>query len=230
MPLLRHLRATYNPWFIIPFVLWILAGAGIFIAFSRDAIFSTVNQAHTPFLDVFMWLATFIGDGIGTAVILLSMMFFFKSCRNWWYVIAATVCTVAPALMIQVIKNIVQADRPLQAYLSTPELVRHLSFWDAPHHNSFPSGHSGAVFSMCAFLSMILPAHRMQLGLGLFFLALLVAYSRMYLAAHFYADIFVGSILGTLGAILCMALVCRVSNRSFRIVYARPNRNLTRLN
>lgn len=212
---------------MLPFVLWMLLGAGIFAAFSRDAIFSTVNQAHTPFLDMFMWLVTFVGDGIGTAVILLSMMIFFKSCRNWWYVLAATVCTVAPALMIHAIKNIVHADRPLQAYLSTPELVRHLSYWDDPHHNSFPSGHSGAIFSMCAFLSMILPTHRMKLGLALFFLALLVAYSRMYLAAHFYADIFVGSLLGTLGAVLFMALMRRLSKRSFRIVYARPNRNIT---
>jgi membrane-associated phospholipid phosphatase len=209
---------------MVPFLLWMLAGTGIFMVYSRDAIFSTINQAHTAFLDVFMWIVTFIGDGAGTAVILFSMLLFFRSCRSWWYVLAAVVCTVAPALLIQVIKNIVQAARPLEVYKQLPDMIHHLKFWDDPHYNSFPSGHSGSVFSMCAFLSMILPRGRMQIGLGLFFLALLVAYSRMYLAAHFFADIFVGSLLGTLGAILCMALLRLWSGRSFRIVLAAPNR------
>lgn len=224
MPLLRHLRASYNPWFMIPFILWMIAGILLFASFGRDELFRAVNQNHTPFLDTVMWCATFIGDGLGSAIILLSMMLFFRSCRNWWYVLAAVVCNIAPAILIQVIKNIVQAPRPFEYYKLDAAWIHYLDNWDKLHHNSFPSGHSGSVFSMCCFLSMILPKGQLRIGLGLFVLALLVAYSRMYLAAHFYADIFVGSLLGTIGSVLCMALMRHVGKRSFRIVHPQPNR------
>ncbi len=224
MPLLRHLRASYNPWFMIPFLLWMLLGAGIFVLYSRDVIFRFANLNGSPLLDCLMQVATGIGDGLGSAIILFSMMIFFKSCRNWWYVLAAAFCTIAPALLIQVIKNIVQAPRPLEYYKTDSSWIHIREQWPHLYHNSFPSGHSGSVFSMCAFLSMILPKGWMRLGLGLFVLALVVAYSRMYLAAHFYADIFVGSILGTVGCVFCMALMRRWSKRSFRIVRTSVNR------
>jgi membrane-associated phospholipid phosphatase len=47
----------------------------------------------------------------------------------------------------------------------------------------------------------------------------------MYLAAHFYLDIFVGSILGTLTTIFCFALMRRWSNRSFKIERRFPRAN-----
>ena len=43
---------------------------------------------------------------------------------------------------------------------------------------------------------------RAQMGAALFFIALLVGYSRIYLAQHFFEDVYIGSILGTVCAML----------------------------
>ena len=167
---------------------------------------------------------TEIGDGVGSTIILLSMMILFKDCRNWWYMLAAIVCCGVPALVIQGIKEIVHAPRPLEYYGNGMSKVYTDAAWihirqQWPHlfERSFPSGHAGSIFSTCCFLSMILPRGWGRAGLALFFVAILVAYSRMYLAAHFYADIFVGSMLGTLITIFCFAMMRRWSNRTFRI-------------
>lgn len=195
-----------------------LLGAILLMAGSRDIIFRTANLNHTTFLDYFMYCMTMIGDGIASAVILLSLPVMFKSCRNWWYVLAAIACNVAPALLVQLIKSLVDAPRPLEYYKLDPSWIHLKEHWPKLFHRSFPSGHSACIFSLCCFLSMILPKGAERYGLGLFIMALLVAYSRMYLAAHFYADIFVGSMLGTLGTIFCFALMRRWSNQSFVIV------------
>ena len=200
-----------------------LTGSLLLLIYDKDILFKTVNLHHTSILDYFMRGITEIGDGIGVSVILLSMMVFFKSCRNWWYILAALFCNLAPSLLIQCIKSFVQAPRPLEFYKLDPSWIHIHEHWPHLFHRSFPSGHSGSVFSLCCFLSMILPKGWSRFGLVLFFVAILVAYSRMYLAAHFYADIFVGSMLGTIGTIFCFALMRRWSNRSFTIVRGSAN-------
>lgn len=204
-------------------------GSILLMIFDKSQLFLAVNLRHTEWLDAFMRGATEVGDGMGTTIILLVMPVFFKSCRNWWFVLAAAFCNIAPALLIQTIKSVVQAPRPLEYYklelTKNPMLLHIRDHWPHLFHRSFPSGHSGSVFSMCCFLSMILPTGWGRAGLVLFFVALVVAYSRMYLAAHFYLDIFVGSILGTITTMFCFALMRRWSNRSFTIErrYARTN-------
>lgn len=217
----RRVRAFYNPWFIYPFLIWMLAGSTLWFIFNSRELFRAVNTHHTASLDYLMRAITEIGDGMGTTIILLLMVVCFKSCRNWWFVLAAIFCNVVPAALIQGIKSYVQAPRPLEYYkleiLRDPDWIHIAHQWPHLFHRSFPSGHSGSVFSMCCFISMILPSGWGRGGLALFFLALLVAYSRMYLAAHFFADIFVGSMLGTVTTMFCFALMRRWSNRSFRI-------------
>ncbi len=225
----RRVRAFYNPWFIYPFLIWMLVGSILLMVFDRKQLFFAVNLHHTALLDNVMRAITEVGDGTGTTIILLMMAVLFKSCRNWWFVLAAAFCNIAPAILIQAIKSMVQAPRPLEYYklelTENPTLIHIREHWPHLFHRSFPSGHSGSVFSMCCFISMILPKGWGRAGLLLFFVALLVAYSRMYLAAHFYLDIFVGSILGTITTIFCFALMRRWSNRSFVIERRQPPAN-----
>ncbi len=198
-----------------------LAGSMLWFIFNSRELFRAVNLYHNTFLDYFMRGITEVGDGAGTTVILALMVMFFKSCRNWWFILAAIVCNVVPALVIQGIKSYVQAPRPLEYYklemVRDPDWIHIAHQWPHLFHRSFPSGHSGSVFSMCCFISMVLPSGWGRAGLALFFVAILVAYSRMYLAAHFFADIFIGSMLGTMTTIFCFALMRRWGNRTFRI-------------
>jgi undecaprenyl-diphosphatase len=73
----------------------------------------------------------------------------------------------------------------------------------APHDGSFPSGHAAGSFCVAAFLSVALPATwprasgsaRALAAVALVFAAL-VAFSRVYLGAHFPADVLAGALLG----------------------------------
>jgi len=66
---------------------------------------------------------------------------------------------------------------------------------------SFPSGHTMSAFALYSFLAFCLPQKK-GLGVFLFVVALLVGISRIYLVQHFLRDVYLGSIIGVLLAIL----------------------------
>lgn len=66
---------------------------------------------------------------------------------------------------------------------------------------SFPSGHTMSAFAMFGLLALILPKKK-GVGVLLLIIACLVGFSRVYLVQHFFQDIYVGAILGTLLAMI----------------------------
>jgi membrane-associated phospholipid phosphatase len=72
-----------------------------------------------------------------------------------------------------------------------PGIDNHMNF-------SFPSGHATSAFAL--YFSMALIITNKRLKLFLFIIALLAAYSRVYLSQHFFEDIYAGSIIGVITA------------------------------
>jgi len=66
--------------------------------------------------------------------------------------------------------------------------------------HSFPSGHTGDVFSVCFALTLL--SARPKVGFFLFIPAILVGYSRVFLSQHFLEDILAGSFI----AIVCTSV------------------------
>ena len=70
-------------------------------------------------------------------------------------------------------------------------------------HNfhAFPSGHSASAFAMAGVLSFALKNKRYSM----FFVAgaIIVGYSRIYLAQHFLDDVLAGALIGMVSAIFC---------------------------
>ena len=85
----------------------------------------------------------------------------------------------------------------------------------------FLSSHAANSVALAVFLALVLPAGRFRpLKWGVAAWALLLSYSRMYLAAHYPADVLGGALVGALLAWLAAAL--------FR-VWGRPANRLQRL-
>lgn len=186
---------SYNPYFFIPFFIWVIAGGIALVVSDKQTLFAMVNTRHTDLLDIFMALVTQMGEGI-FSVLLLSILFVFPSLRNKWYLISAFMTNALPSIITQAIKSSVNAPRPLN-YFKGAEWIHTLPEWPRHMERSFPSGHTCAAFCLFCFLSFFLP-HRYKVFAVLFFLlALLVGVTRLYLAAHFFLDIYVGSIIGT---------------------------------
>ena len=92
--------------------------------------------------------------------------------------------------------------------------VRHELGWNGPRlsyeYNSFPSGHTAA---SSAFFAVLL-FERWRLGLLFLPIPLLIAASRMYVAAHYLSDVICAAVLGILCAwVFSSWLVQPIDNR-----------------
>ncbi|MCB9046878.1 MAG: phosphatase PAP2 family protein [Chitinophagales bacterium] len=207
---------SYNPYFLVPFGTWLVAGGILLAGQGDEAIFKFVNLHHNSFLDVFMYRATLLGEGAVITLVLLILLGMNKL-RNWWYFTAAILCNVLPSIITQVIKRSVDAPRPLKYFNEAP-WIHSLPEWPRLMEHSFPSGHTCGAFGFFTFLALLLPARYRVWGLLLFVCALLVAYSRIYLAVHFMADVYVGSIIGTGFTLLVVTLMNRYQSVFFKKV------------
>ncbi len=72
--------------------------------------------------------------------------------------------------------------------------------WAGPQlsskYNAFPSGHTAA--STAFFATLVFAGWR--IGSGLLFIPMLIAFSRMYVAAHYLSDVVAAALLGLLVA------------------------------
>lgn len=205
---------SYNPFYIIPFIVWIIIGGVILLVYPATEIFMWVNGHNTPFVDVLMLRTTMLGEGLVIALILL-LLLGMKSYRNIWYVVLALACSIIPSIITQVIKRQIGAPRPLKL-LAGSDWLHTLSDWPQLMENSFPSGHTCGAFSLFTLLAMLLKRPYRIWGLLLIILAMAVAYSRMYLAVHFFADVYVGSIIGCVFSLIIIAIMNHYSNLFFR--------------
>lgn len=205
---------SYNRYFIAPFAVWVIGGGLALLVFDKQVLFEAINGHHSSMLDVSMYYTTQLGEGAFSAILLL-LLLGMKRLRNWWYVITALLCNALSALLTQGVKNIVHAPRPLN-YFHDAGWVHILPNWPRLYNNSFPSGHTCAGFALMAFLAFLLPPRYKGWGICLFLVALLIGYSRIYLAAHFFVDVYAGSILGTVFTMLMLAMMRYFSHHFFK--------------
>lgn len=206
----KHLRVI-NPWFFIPFLIWVVGGGVALFVFDTRQLFGFFNGHHSTLSDTLMFYITFMGDGLFTALVLL-LLLGLDRLRNWWYFLTAVLTNVVPAVFIQLVKSGVSAPRPLK-FFNNAEWIHILPEWPRLMERSFPSGHSTSAFCLFGLLSMLLPAKYRPLGLIFFICACLVMYSRMYLAAHFFLDVYVGSIIATVFTTVIFAIMSTYKQR-----------------
>ena len=81
---------------------------------------------------------------------------------------------------------------------------------DAQHDFAFPSGHTIASFEACTVLMLA----NWKMGIPATILAILIAFSRLYLYVHYPTDVFASVILGTLFGIIGYFLTRNIRFRS----------------
>jgi membrane-associated phospholipid phosphatase len=110
---------------------------------------------------------------------------------------------VLSGLCAQLLKAIFRAPRPSLA-LSEAAYPYFLKGISRGGFTSFPSGHTTTIFALCTILA--LQTKNRNLQVALFMVALMVAYSRIYLGSHFPVDILAGALLGYGSALLIINL------------------------
>lgn len=172
---------------------------------SKGTLFLSINTHYAPVADIVMYYLTWLGQAEVIIPALLLVMVIPRF-RNWWYVVIALCCNVIPFVVQHFIKSWLNYPRPL-LLLGNSSGLHYLKDWPFLLHSSFPSGHSQGAFSFFCFLSLLLPPKYRVYGFVLFLSALLVCYSRIYLAAHFFEDVYAGSILGTVLTTLIFSIL-----------------------
>lgn len=129
------------------------------------------------------------------------------------YAVIVGLSNIIASIITQALKQTVFNDvvRPkkffegIQELYFVPGVENHLYF-------SFPSGHATCAFSL--YFALALLVKNKALELSLFFVALLVGYSRIYLSQHFFEDVYAGSLIGICTTFIVYYLIQK-SNRNW---------------
>lgn len=156
-------------------------------------IFLFFHQRHlrARWLDVFMFVATQLGNGV--LAIAGAIGFYFTNYRRLAIEMLLGILTLWMA--VELMKLITGRARPFYAFEETK-----IVGW-RERGRSFPSGHTAQTFFLMALL-----IYYFQLGpagsLALYTLALLVGFTRVYIGVHYPRDVLAGAILGVAWGIL----------------------------
>ncbi len=162
---------------------------------------------YCPFLDAVMPIITLFGDDgifwIAVAVLLALTKKYRKAGLSMGLAMAMglLVCNVT-------MKPLIMRPRPYDFQLDVfgkeiPLLV------DRMHDYSFPSGHTIASFEACTALML----HDKKLGIPATVLAVLIAFSRLYLYVHYPTDVIFSVFAGILFGVLATWIVRKSAER-----------------
>lgn len=153
-------------------------------------ILNWLQGLHNPILDKLMCLITHLGDAGIIWIIMTIVMILIPKTRKSGVILAFALVTDV-ILCNAVLKNLVARVRPYDVNTAIHVLVA------KPKDFSFPSGHTAASFASVAALYL---AGEKKLWKPALVLAILIAFSRMYLYVHYPTDILGGIIFGILSA------------------------------
>lgn len=211
---LNHNRIYFGGFLII------LVAAMLFLLLNgSEAAFISLNSYHPFYLNVFFINYTFMGDGIFASCLVAVVLFYFKRKKIGFALLYSFLIS---GLAVQLIKNLVNAPRP-KLYFEAGTYLNFIDEVTLSGNGGFPSGHTATAFAIATVLVLLMKGRKMQLPILL--AAVLVGYSRIYLAQHFLLDAVVGALLGTVSGLLSFYLVQnRITiKRSMENIYQVPS-------
>ncbi len=180
-----------------PLGYWLIYGPFILITAiailltTKPQLFLSLNSYYSPFFDTFFKLATYLGNGAIFVIVIIALLFYKFSDG-----LLGLICFLFSALIPQFIKKVLYPDslRPY-GYFKQEGIEIHLVEGVKQHTmHSFPSGHSASVFALTLLLAFVINDKKWSMVLC--FIAIITAYSRIYLSHHYPEDVLTGSIIG----------------------------------
>ena len=195
----KYIQSNY--FFLGPYLFIILLLVPYFILITRLSGHLAINSFHSALLDLFFKYITWFGDGITPFIV--AFIFLFVSFRK--ALILAASGTLG-GLIAQIFKRFVFSGvkRPYGFFKEWPGF----HFVEGIHmhsSHSFPSGHAATIFALCLVLAGFTKSKPIKLML--FLTAAIVAFSRAYLSQHFLIDIYAGSFIGIVSALIIVQYI-----------------------
>ena len=178
----------------------VMGGAWLFFGILEDvvsgdplvsidqAVFRLLQALRTPAGDAFLVAMTELGDRSMIIAVVTVMATSFLLIQRWRAALYLVLATLGSTVFVLGMKVILHRIRPLHIYDGLSEF-------------SFPSGHATSSTVVYAFLAIVLarhaaPALRRALIVGTLSLIIVIAFSRLYLGAHWLSDVGAGLSFG----------------------------------
>lgn len=186
--------------FIILFTLWLIGGLILLLVFDKVSLQKIFNTWHTPLGDSIFKYITYLGDGSFIAI--LGILMLFRSFRSSIFVLSTYLFS---GLIAQILKKAIFNDinRPNYVFNEIGQMLPKIEGVVLKNHYSFPSGHTTTAFALIFSLLILFGIKKTNYKQQVLFfiIALIIGFSRVYLNQHFFIDIYVGSIIGTLSCL-----------------------------
>lgn len=163
------------------------------------------QKIRRKWLTRLMKIITFLGDGGILWITTAAILFFRPSTRFTAISILLALC-LSILITNLLLKNLVARTRPHDKIQALRILIRR------PQDFSFPSGHTSSSF---ASATVLLCTAQLWIGVLALAIAVLIAFSRLYLGAHFPSDVFIGIILGITFGFLAVFIARHTLNASW---------------
>lgn len=157
-------------------------------------IFLTINKISNPILNPLFIFITYMGSSLFWVFVII-ILWVKRERKASVYLIYAFILDSVLAFSA---KLFFLRPRP-------PERFPGLEFLRTEYGLSFPSAHSERVFSGAVILGSLYEKFRLLL----FVLAMLVAFSRIYIGVHYPSDVVIGSLNGIIIGLISLAIPTR---------------------
>jgi membrane-associated phospholipid phosphatase len=178
--------------FIYPYIVLLAYSIFLLLSFTKAEIHIWSNTHNSAFLDIFFKNITFFGNGFFVILIGLAMLFY-----RFRYSLMIFTTYAVSGLIAQILKRFIFPGilRP-KIYFQGIYDLHIVKGVEVLSSNSFPSGHSASAFAL--FLCLASITRNNILKMLFLLIAVIVAYSRIYLSQHFFIDVVTGSFIGIL--------------------------------
>lgn len=178
----------------------IIACSVFILLYGKEESFFLINGNHNSYSDFFFKYMTYAGDGwMWLAVLIFSVLFKKK------YIPAVLAAIIISTLLSQFLKRVIFPEdlRPI-TFLSDQFPIHLVDSVRMNRLYSFPSGHTVAAFTIALLLAHMINKRFWSIVLPI--IAMLVGYSRVYLAQHFLTDVLAGICIGFLSSLLSLMI------------------------
>lgn len=117
--------------------------------------------------------------------------------QGLWFLLAGLLAFAVELPIYWTLKNSFKRRRPEELSALLP------AFITPSDRYSLPSGHTAAAFVMATLIDHFYP----QLGFAAYFWASLIGSARIFLGVHFFTDIIIGALLGSLCGGLAISMI-----------------------
>jgi membrane-associated phospholipid phosphatase len=189
---LKHLYNQSNYFLTVQWVVLLLTSIFILNNTKEEAQL-IANGFHSNFFDYFFYALTHAVE-FWSCLVIYMLVALFKSYKTAFI---GLLTYASSGLITQLLKRNFFTDhnRPT-VNIENLRLIPEFFEYEQNSSFSFPSGHATAAFTLFLFLTLIVKNRYWGILFGI--LACLVAYSRVYLSQHYFIDIIVGSVIGTI--------------------------------